>query len=189
MSERVKMMLAKAAVKSPGIEPHIPGGRAPLINGLDVMGAMAGCPKIGSYVCLAKYSRDTNARVKAINLLVHPLLMMGEKSLIEQEDAQKLSEIIVDFEVEPGLDRCPKCQGRKEVIVRGLLQPCKRCDGAGRVTFSESKLAELCDIDRHTFRNRKYIDLFKFFQAKVGEWETSTLYIMDAKLFGERVAV
>lgn len=188
MSERVKMMLAKAAIKSPGIEPHIPGGRAPLINGLDVMGAMAGCPKIGSYVCLAKYSRDANARVIAISLLTHPLLMKGEAAKIGQDDAEKLAEVIVDFEVEPGLDRCPKCQGRKEVVVRGLPQPCKRCDGTGRVTFSESKLAELCDIDRHTFRNRRYIELFKFFQAKVGEWETSTLYIMDAKLFGERVA-
>jgi len=188
MSERVKRMLAQAAIKSPGIEPRIPGGRAPLINGLDVMGAMAGCPKIGSYICLAKYARDSNARVIAIHLLIHPLLMRGEKNLIEQEDAQKLSELIVDFEVEPELDRCPKCQGRKEVIVRGLPQPCKRCDGLGRVTFSESRLAELCEIDRHTFRNRRYVDLFKYFQAKLGEWETSTLYIMNSKLFGERVA-
>lgn len=189
MSERVKMMLAKAAIKSPGIEPHIPGGRAPLINGLDVMGAMAGCPKIGSYVCLAKYSGDPVAKLIAMRLLTHPLLMRGESVRIEQDDAEKMARVIVNFEVEPELDRCPKCQGRKEVVVRGLPQPCKRCDGIGRVTFSESKLAELCDIDRHTFRNRKYIELFKFFQAKVGEWETSTLYIMDAKLFGERVAV
>jgi hypothetical protein len=190
MSERVKQLLAKAAVKSPGIEPIIPGGRAPLINGLDVMAAMAGCQKVGSYLCLAKYSRDANARVIAIQLLAHHILARGESNRIEQEDAEKISEIVIDLEVDPGLDRCPKCQGRRAVMVRGVNQDCKRCDGLGRVTFSEKRTAELCEIDRHQFRNRKYLDLFKHFQAMVGEWETSTLFIMDAKLFGEeRVAV
>lgn len=192
MSERVKAMLAKAAVKSPGIEPHIPGGKAPLINGLDVMAAMAGCHKVGSYLCLAKYSRDANARVIAIQLLAHHILARGESHLIEQEDAEKISEIVIDLEVEPGLDRCPKCEGRKEVMVRGMPHICKRCDGMGRITFSEKRTAEMCEINRHTFRNRKYMELFRHFQAQVGEWETSTLFIMDSRLFGQeemRVAV
>jgi hypothetical protein len=184
MSERVKEMLAKAAIKSPGIEPHIPGGRAPLIGGLDVMAAMAGCHKVGGYLCLAKYSRDANARVISIKLLVHHILALGEKSLVEQEDADKLSEIIVDLEVEPGLDRCPKCEGRKTFRAGALTQDCKRCNGTGRIELSETRLATMCEIDRHTFRNRKYKDLIRHFQAKLGEWETSTLYVMDRKLFG-----
>ncbi len=191
MSERVKAMLAKAAVKSPGIEPHIPGGKAPLINGLDVMAAMAGItPRLAGYLCLAKYSNDDSAKSITIQLLTHSLMMAGESKRITQQDSLGIANLIVNLEVRPGLSRCPKCEGRKSVLIRGLAQPCKRCDGTGKIELAERMLAKLCKIDRDTFRNRKYKELIKEYQAKLGEWETSALYVMDYKLFGEeRVAV
>lgn len=182
MSDHVKMLLAQMAVKSPGLEFSIAGTKHGS-NRLDVAGAagMAGCNGVGWYLCLAKYARDPIARLRAIHLLTHCILLRGEKQLIEQNDAESLAELIIDLEIEPGLDRCPKCKGRKTVQIEALTQDCKKCEGVGRVELSERRLAAMCDIDRHTFRNRDYKELITHYQAKVGEWETSTLYRIAAK--------
>lgn len=188
MSERVKAMLAKAAVKSPGIEPHIPGGRAPLINGLDVVGSASGCPVVGYYLCLAKYVGDPDSEKTTVDLLEQSLLWSNDN--MTESEANGLSRFAVKVEVKLDTDRCPKCKRTGFVYVRGVAKVCQKCEGSGKVEFSERRLAKECGIDREVFRRKKYKSLFREVQAKLGEWETSALFIMDYKLFGEeRVAV
>lgn len=188
MIERIKAMLAMAGVRSPGIEPRIPGGKAPEITGLDVMGALAPVPRLGGYVCIAKYARDPYAKQIAAKLLTHYILLKGEDKRIEQQEAEGMAEFILDIEVEL-FDRCPACQGRKLYLFRGIPQTCKKCGGTGKIEFSEHKMAKYCGIDRDTWRNRKYTELFKAAHARLHELESAALYIAESRLRDdERVA-
>jgi len=172
------------------MEPRIHGSTPPVIGWQEVMRSSSGCHFVGYHLCRAKYGGDKDSITPVIAGLAHCLLIAGEKSLIEQDHANRIARLIVNMFIDPRFERCPKCNLTKNRMYKGVKKACESCDGTGLKTLSNDQIAKYCCIDRDTFRNRKYIDLFKEYQAKMGEWETSTLFIMDAKLFGdERVAV
>lgn len=175
MSERAKAILARLGTKPMSIEPMIFGGTVPFVDRELICAACAGANDLGIMLCFAKYANDKQAAISAMQLL-------ERRIAIEQGFAEGIARLIISQEVNPAIDRCPSCGGRG--VYGPLQKTCKRCEGAGRLRHSESKLARLCNIDRHTFRNRKLKALYGEQRSNVQELEVSALYHIDKRLFG-----
>lgn len=76
--------------------------------------------------------------------------------------------IAIDYYIEP--NRCKRCKGTGEVLIRKLMTKCPVCEGAGEKELSIRRKAELAGMHRETWAN-EWEDRYSLAVSILSDWE------------------
>jgi len=163
--------LKSLTVKSPSIWG--PTNRVPWT---DVCMILATVSKDASRYGRLKYSMEYWQKPHIFRSLLKAASEVEWNKVISNKDLYNIISLALEEALSPAI--CPKCNGRKQVIVQSSIYKCDVCLGVGTRSISDSVRARYIfkDIDStHAYRHRyiKYIkyNYFNTLVATTQEWE------------------
>lgn len=156
------------------IEPIIPGGM-PKYTWDDVSGALAGANSLGAHLVLAKYANDQSSAIHATAELYQWAYDRDWPNKLKVQQAQLMCTQAVKVAIDPQETNCKSCQGRKERTFNKLTQPCKKCDGTGKMKLKQRHIARQSGIIWDDFRNNRHAEFFNNLLEKLDSVESLAL--------------
>jgi hypothetical protein len=163
--------LKSLTVKSPSIWG--PTNRVPWT---DVCMILAKVSSDASRYGRLKYSMEYEQKPSVFRNLLGAALKLKWNKAISNKDIYNIVTLALEESLSPAI--CPKCNGRKQVIVQNSIYKCDICLGVGTRSMSDSVRARYIfkNIDStHAYRHRyiKYIkhNYFNTLIATTQEWE------------------
>lgn len=179
------MALARTAARGGRYEVASPGGM-PGFSAQDAAHALAGCTSIGARLVLLKYGcgDDADRRRLAVELAIE-LPSLLEAPRYQGVDIRGID--ILQGAVAEAMDDllCKKCDGLGYHFLKraNKVDPCKQCEGVGRMRWSLSQRARACKADKMTLSDRSpWGRIYKDALAKLLKEEADALAVMATKL-------
>jgi hypothetical protein len=121
-----------------------------------------------------KYSMEYKWRDKILRILYARALKIKWNKSISKDDLIKIVTLSLDESLSPAI--CPKCNGRKQVIVQDSVYKCDVCLGVGTRTMSDRARARYISEEKDEGNRFKYIRHIKYnyFNTLISttqEWE------------------
>ena len=161
--------LKSLTVKSPSIWG--PTNRVPWT---DVCMILARVSEDASKYGRLKYSMEYKWRDKILRILYARALKIKWNKSISKEDLIKIVTLSLDESLSPAV--CPKCNGRKQVIVQNSVYKCDVCLGVGTRSMSDRARARYIFEDSNQASLMRYIRVVRYhyfntLMSTTQEWE------------------
>ena len=135
----------------------------------DIAATLARASDIAASYGRYKYCLEKKWRNKLLSPLFDEAMKLKWHKSITQEDIFNVVGLALDESVNPSI--CPKCNGRKEVIILDKLYTCDLCLGVGRKSMSDRTRSSYLNKGRHIFNTHIKYNYFNNIIPIIEEWE------------------
>lgn len=152
--------------------------------GQDLLGAMAGCSRLGTAIVLTEFAQDRSSQHAALEELYHrtlDLFIVMDWKTRDQDKGKDIRRSMCRLALFEALHpRCDKCKGRKEGPRGGH---CRACGGTGALRISDTDRAIALGVTQKSFwktHKARYLAVKKM----VFDEKQETLEAMAEALYG-----
>ena len=161
--------LKSLTVKSPSI-----WGPSARIPWTDVCIALSVVSREASKYGRLKYSMEYKWRREVLMILYSRALKLKWNKNVKRKDIATIVKLALDESLSPSI--CPKCNGRKELVVFDSIYKCDVCLGVGTRSMSDSARARYIFSDDANSARMNYLrhikyNYFNTLISTIQEWE------------------
>jgi len=135
----------------------------------DIAATLARASDIAASYGRYKYCLEKKWRNKLLRPLFDEAIKLKWHKSITMEDIFNIVSLALDEMTNPSI--CPKCNGRKEVIILDKLYTCDLCLGIGRKSMTDYSRSLHLNITRYIFNKYIKYNYFNSIIPIIEEWE------------------
>lgn len=135
----------------------------------DVAGQLGRASDIAATYGRYKYCLEHKWHKKIINYLYRSAKELKWKKHINNEDIRMIVNLALFESVNPWI--CPKCNGRKQVMILDKLYKCDLCHGSGIKGMTNKIRSTYTEKKEHEFIHNIKYNYFNYIIPIIEEWE------------------
>jgi len=135
----------------------------------DIAATLARASDLAASYGRYKYCLEKKWRKKLLRPLFDEAMKLKWNKTITPEDIFNTVSLALEEMTNPSI--CPKCNGRKQVIIMDKLYTCDLCLGIGRKSMSNITREKYLEKNRHTFNRYIKYNYFNNIIPMIEEWE------------------
>ncbi len=135
----------------------------------DIAGTLAKVSDITACYGRYKYCLEHKWHNKIVEYLYHKAKKLKWYKKISDEDILVLTSLSLYEMINPSI--CPKCNGRKEVVILNKHYKCDICSGLGRKQMSDRSRSAYANKKRFVYNNHIKKNYFDHMIPAIEKWE------------------
>ena len=135
----------------------------------DIAATLARASDIAASYGRYKYCLEHKWHNKLVNEIYKKAKELKWNKTISDDNIFDVANLVLYEMVNPSI--CPKCNGRKEVIILDKLYKCDLCDGVGKKQMSDRARGLYIKGERHIFYRHIKYNYFNNIIPTIEEWE------------------
>jgi hypothetical protein len=135
----------------------------------DVAAILAKASDLAASYGRYKYCLEKKWKVKLLRPLFEKAIDLKWNKTISHEDVYNIVSLALEEMTNPSV--CPKCNGRKDVIILDKIYKCDLCLGFGRKSMSDLTREKYLSKNRNVFYRHIKYNYFNTILPMIEEWE------------------